>query len=318
MYCGKAQEEQGRYYIINERQDTIFFYDGTTTTSVAPSSFSLGKNIQITPVRLGFERGTLGKHPDRNDRNLIQSNNNEKEEALVARSRPIHQVIKWSIIFQRSLCEWATIQNLLFLFYNGGSGRAGIFGGGGGGVSSLMSAKLLTGRGGFSGGTSAGLAEICCLAGSGGGWSSLDEELRVDAMLFCDGDEQTPSPLSDRLTVDERLSLAASERSGRLAVNCCVSSMTGEPFPLFSTLLLGELTASDDDASSELTLKPIDRGEKAIRRDSERPRKCRGRHKMERPRHQLFATFAKLFFTHDSLRGRRSERQAQTRRDHLP
>lgn len=85
------------------------------------------------------------------------------------------------------------------------------------------------GKGGFSGGgpraSNVELAEICCLAGKGGGWSSFDEaELSVEAMLFCEGEEQTPplsmpSPFSERLTVD-RLSLAASERSGRLDVSC--------------------------------------------------------------------------------------------------
>ena len=60
-----------------------------------------------------------------------------------------------------------------------------------------------------------------CLTGRGGGTSSLDV-LSVEAMLFCDGDEQTPLPsmLIERLAADERRSRVASGRSGRFDVNC--------------------------------------------------------------------------------------------------
>lgn len=134
---------------------------------------------------------------------------------------------------------------------NGGKGRAGFLGGGGGGppTSSLISVKLVMGRGGFSGGTSPlPVMLFCCLAGKGGGRSSPDDELIVDATLFCDGEEQTPSPLKGLLTVDERLSLTTSERRGRLAVNCCVNSITtvGETV----SLELALFTVSDDDDTS--------------------------------------------------------------------
>lgn len=141
-------------------------------------------------------------------------------------------------------------------------------GGGGGGVedkSSLISASraellllALEGRGGFSGGVSERLAAarvLACLAGRGGGWSSLDEaELRVDAMLFCEGELLMWSPFIERLIADERLSLAASERSGRLAVSCWVSSITGELPPSAAVPLL--FTASVEDVSKELILAP--------------------------------------------------------------
>ena len=95
----------------------------------------------------------------------------------------------------------------------GGKGRAGFLGGGGGAPSpaaSLMSDKMTTGNGGLSGGISTQRPTVQpCLAGRGGGKSSPDDELSVEATLFCDGEEQTPprpSPLYDgRLTVDDRL-----------------------------------------------------------------------------------------------------------------
>lgn len=142
----------------------------------------------------------------------------------------------------------------------GGKGRAGFLGGGGGAPSpppaSLISDKLTTGNGGFSGGISPQppptLLLQPCLAGRGGGRSSPDDELSVDATLFCDGDEQTPprpSPLYEgRTTVDD---LLTSDLSGRLAVNCCVNSMTivGEDVDSDD---VSWLTVSDDDeASSE-------------------------------------------------------------------
>lgn len=83
-------------------------------------------------------------------------------------------------------------------------------------------------------------------------------------MLFCDGDEHTPpaeiSPLIERLTAEERLSLCASERRGRLAVSCCVSSITtvGDEVLVPPAVSDGPppFTVSLDEASSELTLKP--------------------------------------------------------------
>ncbi len=141
----------------------------------------------------------------------------------------------------------------------GGNGRAGFLGGGGGAPPfsppSLISDKLTTGNGGFSGGTSAQpptLVAHPCLAGRGGGRSSPDDELSVDATLFCDGEEQTPprlSPLYDgRLTVDDRL---ASDLSGRLAVNCCVNSMTTVGEDVDSDNASWPTVSDDDEASSE-------------------------------------------------------------------
>lgn len=117
----------------------------------------------------------------------------------------------------------------------------------------------MLGSGGFSGGASPFELEplFCCLAGSGGGRSSPDEELTVEATLFCDGEEQTPpSPLRGRLAVDERLSLTASERSGRLAVNCCVSSMTTVGDAISDALALLLTVSDDEEASSEWALEP--------------------------------------------------------------
>lgn len=152
---------------------------------------------------------------------------------------------------------------------NGGNGRAGFFGGGGGGppTSSLISVKLVMGSGGFSGGTSPltlpPVMLFCCLAGNGGGRSSPDDELIVEATLFCDGDEQTPSPLKGRLTVDERLSLTTSERSGRLAVNCWVNSITTVGDEAVSLELALFTVSVDDDTSKEWALEPIKRRHRA-------------------------------------------------------
>ena len=127
-----------------------------------------------------------------------------------------------------------------------------------------MSDKVTTGSGGFSGGISPfddPFVELCCccccLAGSGGGRSSPDDELIVDATLFCDGDEQTPPspPLDGRLAVDDRLSLTASERSGRLAVNCCVNSITTDG-DWASGGGLAFTVSDEDEASSEWALEP--------------------------------------------------------------
>ena len=170
-----------------------------------------------------------------------------------------HMRVRWRVC----VCICLHYQSI----QKGGKGRAGFFGGGGGGVlltpSSFISAKLTVGSGGLSGGESGPLGLVvvafCCLAGSGGGRSSPDDEELIvdDATLFCDGEEQTPpSPFSCRLTMDERLSLMASERSGRLAVNCCVNSITtvgdgiSVEWPLFTV-------SDDDDISSEWALEPV-------------------------------------------------------------
>jgi hypothetical protein len=103
------------------------------------------------------------------------------------------------------------------------------------------------------------------LAGSGGGTSSDDELLMVDSMLFCDGEEDTPScnpplplPFMERLVeMDERRSLAASDLSGRFEVNCCVNSITtGKAAVPVDELTPDVLTASVDEASNELALEP--------------------------------------------------------------
>ena len=138
--------------------------------------------------------------------------------------------------------------------------RTGFFGGGGGGSvdePSLISIRLM-GKAGFSGGVALWLSMTFCLTGSGGGTSSLDV-LSIDAMLFCDGEEQTPLPstLMERLATSARRSRATSERNGRFEISCWFSSITP-----FEAVFIS--TVSDDETSSELALDPLIKKEQQI------------------------------------------------------